>query len=122
MISLDFARKAIEAYYEGTADVTEEKLVKDPKTGISKPEQVDTLKGEPCRLSYITSYTSGTNPLPEAQQLVKLFIAPEIEIGAGSRISIEQHGHRVTYRYSSHCARYCTHQEIWLKRLEDEKL
>lgn len=122
MISLEFARKAIEAYYEGTADVTEERLAKDPKTGISRPERAVTLKGEPCRLSYITSYTSGTNPLPEAEQRVKLFIAPEIEIGPGSRISVEQHGRRVDYRYSSHAARYCTHQEIWLKRLEGEKL
>lgn len=122
MIKLDFARRAIEAYYEGKATLIEERPVKDPVTGISSPEWTVTLKDEPCRLSYVNSYTSGADPLPTAEQSVKLFIAPEVEISAGCRIDVEQHGVLARYNYVSHAARYCTHQEVWVKRLEGRKL
>ena len=110
------ARKAIEAMYEGTCTITEQQKTKnaDKTTGF---KDVVVLEGQPCRLSFKT--ISQTNPSENGAaamtQVTKLFIAPEIQVKAGSKITVTQNGVATEYKNSGKPAVYTTHQEIILE-------
>ena len=92
------ARKAVESLYDGLCDVIEyQKVTKANKsTGF---EEVTVLSNQPCRLSYKAS-TSMSLSIKSTQekddlssgmeQMIKLFIAPDITITPGSKIVITQ--------------------------------
>lgn len=110
------ARKAIEAMYDGTCTITEHQKVKnaDKSTGF---KDVVVLKDQPCRLSFKT--ISQTNPNENGAaamvQVTKLFIAPEIALKAGSKITVMQNGVTTEYKNSGKPAVYTTHQEVILE-------
>ncbi len=111
------ARKAYEAvYYEGLCTVTEHKVVTDDATKISGHKEVVVLENQPCRLSFekITS-TNQTDTAAIQTQGVKLFLAPEIVIQPGSKITVTQNSVTADYTRSGVPAIYPTHQEITLE-------
>ena len=120
------ARKAVESLYDGLCDVIEyQKVTKANKsTGF---EEVTVLSNQPCRLSYKAS-TSMSLSIKSTQekddlssgmeQMIKLFIAPDITITPGSKIVITQNGVSVAYKSSGQPAVYKTHQEITLDLFE----
>ena len=112
-VALVKARKAIEAMYTGTCDVIVYEKVKRPNktTGMEEKALHEYV---PCRVSYQSSSIIETqeNLAGAKGQLVKVFIAPELEIPAGSKIIITQDGLTVEYKASSERAHYPTHQEI----------
>lgn len=107
-------RKAIESQYKGTCTVYEYKAVKDEETLITSTEPVMVLENQPCKLSFehINAVSDG---VPVQSMGVKLFIAPEIEIKAGSKIVVTQDGVTTEYARSGFPAIYTNHQEIKLK-------
>lgn len=109
------ARKAIEAMYEGTCTITEYQKVKneDKSTGF---KDVVVLEGQPCRLSFktINQTNQNDNGAASMAQVTKLFIAPEIQVKAGSKITVTQNGVVTEYKNSGKPAVYTTHQEIVL--------
>ena len=109
-------RTAIESLYKGNCPVYEYQSVKDPITKITSTEEVVVLIDQPCKLSFknITSVNQLDNVL-NISQCVKLFIAPDIVIKAGSKITVTQNGVTTAYTRSGQPAIYSNHQEISLE-------
>ena len=118
-IALVKARAAIEALYSGTCTIyTYGKVKRENKT--TGMEETVLFENLPCRVSYQSSTVTAIkeNLAGSKGQLVKVFIAPEPEIPAGSKIVVTQDGLEVAYSASSERAHYPTHQEINLTLFE----
>lgn len=111
-------RKIIESLYQDLCDVIEKQSIKNPTTHITEQKDITVLKNQPCRLSFqnITSVSEGNVAIQA--QVVKLFIAPEIEIKAGSKIMVTHKGRTLWYKRSGTPAIYSNHQEIILEQLD----
>lgn len=121
MVSLEAARKAARkahesTYYEGLCTITEYQPVTDETTKITGQSEKIVVENQPCKLSFekITA-AQQTETAAAVSQSVKLFIAPEIEIKPGSKITVIQHGATFEYAVSGKPAVYPTHQEIMLE-------
>ena len=109
------AKRAIESLYEDTCTVTEKKKVTDPITKLTKTEDVEVLKNQPCKLSFSSVKAAGENSnVATVSQIVKLFISPDVSIKPGSKIAVT-HLRKVTeYASSGQEANFSTHKEIVL--------
>lgn len=113
------ARKAIESTYTGVMTVSERQSVKDPNTHITSTKEVVVLENQPCKLSFETiAATAQTETAASLTQGTKLFLPPDVEIKAGSKIIVEQDGVKNAYSASGVPAVYPTHQEIILTLFE----
>lgn len=113
------ARKAIESTYTGVMTVSERQSVKDPNTHITSTKEVVVLENQPCKLSFETiAATVQTDTAASLTQGTKLFLSPDVEIKAGSKIIVEQDGVKNAYSASGVPAVYPTHQEIILTLFE----
>lgn len=110
------SRKAIESLYDGKCTITEHQKVKkeDKSTGF---QDVVVHKDVPCRLSFKTiNNTSQTDTAGSAVvQITKVFLAPEIQVKPGSKLTITQNNVTTEYKSSGQPAFYATHQEIVLE-------
>lgn len=110
-------RKMIETLYQDVCNIYELTKVKDPITHITNPgDDMLVIEKQPCRLSFKTFPSAS----PEIEgntliQSIKLLIAPEIEIKAGSQIEITRNGITKRYKRSGEPALYNTHQEVNLE-------
>lgn len=114
------ARSAFEKYhYDGTATVSEWGKVKDKESGLTTQGEVILLENQPCHLSKEKDATAAqTVSAAQVSQTVKLFIAPDIQIKAGSKITVTQAGVTAMYTHSGKATVYDTHQEILLDLFE----
>lgn len=108
----------------GRCSIYEYQDVTDPDTFQTTQELVAVVTDEPCRLSqnYVSHTTAdlvGVNGVPSVENLIVLFIRPDLEIKAGSVIEVTQHGISERYKRSSKPAVYSNHQEIVLELYED---
>ena len=109
------ARKAIESMYYGTCTVTEYQEYTKPNKSTGHHEVV-ILEGQPCRLSFSSSpNTHQTETAAQLVQTIKLFLAPEIRVQAGSKVTVTQNGVTTEYKSSGEPSLYQTHQEIMLE-------
>lgn len=110
------ARKAIESLYDGKCTITEHQKVKkeNKSTGF---QDVVVFTDEPCRLSFKTiNNTNQTDTAASAVvQITKVFLAPEIQVKPGSKLTITQNDVTTEYKSSGEPAFYSTHQEIVLE-------
>ena len=114
------ARKAIESLYGGTCTVTERKKIKDSVTKITKTEDVEVLKDQPCKLSFSSVKATGENSnVATVSQVVKLFISPDVSIRPGSKIAVTHLGKTTEYASSGQEANFATHKEIVLNLYEE---
>lgn len=109
------ARKAIESMYDGECTITEHQKVKkeNKSTGF---KDVIVHKNIPCRMSFKT--INNTNPTDTASvvvQVTKVFLAPEIQVKPGSKLTITQDGVTKDFKSSGEPAMYSTHQEVVLE-------
>ena len=112
-------RKAIESQYRGTCDIYEYMTVKDEDTKISSKKQVLVNEKIPCKLSYENISVVGvSNGAAQKEIVAKLFIAPEVEIKAGSKIVVTQDGVTKEFARSGEPGIFPSHQEIMLKLSE----
>lgn len=112
-------RAAIESTYSGVCSVYEYEKARDDKTKLTKGRERLLAENVPCKLSFSSiQATDGNGTAVSNQQSVKLFLAPEIAIKAGSKIVVTQDGVENAYQGSSEPAVYPTHQEINLKLFE----
>ncbi|MCC0644691.1 hypothetical protein [Clostridioides sp. ZZV14-6150] len=109
-------RKAIEMMYRDKCTIVEYQPIKDPITKRTNNKEVVVLENQLCKLSYknITSATDGK--VAKLEQTIKLFISPDIEIKAGSKLIINDK----EYVRSGESAIYPNHQEVVLELLEDK--
>ena len=113
------ARKAIESLYDGKCTITEhQKITKENKsTGF---QDVVVLENEPCRLSFKTvTNANQTDTGAAVMQTVKVFLAPEIKVKPGSKLTVTQNDVTTEYKSSGVPAFYSTHQEIVLELFEE---
>jgi len=108
-------RKAIESLYTAICTVSEYKEVLNAVTKITKHDEDVVLTNQPCKLSFerINS-TNQTDTAALLTQSAKLFIAPEIVIKPGSKLTITQNGRTADYCSSGEPAIHSSHQEIIL--------
>lgn len=108
-------RKAIESLYQGTCTVTEHQKVMKTNKSIGFNDVV-VLEDQPCRLSFknITDTDQSDNAASAVIQVIVLFIAPDVSIAPGSKITVTQNGVTANYQQSGMPAMYDTHQEIIL--------
>lgn len=75
------ARQAIESTYDCECDIVEYRATKNPINKRTDHKEETLLKKQPCRLSYKTiSNANESENESKVTQIVKLFIAPEIQI------------------------------------------
>ena len=114
-------RKAIERLYIGRCSITNRQKTIDPVTKITSFQDVVVCEDEPCRLSYSTlSRSDKTDTISNVNQVVKLFLRPELVVDAGSKITVTQNGRTTKYVASGQPAVHTNHQEILLG-LGDDK-
>ena len=110
------ARKAIESMYDGSCIITEHQKVKleNKSTGF---KDVVVQKDIPCRLSFktVTNTNQTETGASAVVQITKVFLAPEIQVKPGSKMTITQNNVTVDYKSSGQPAVYSTHQEIVLE-------
>ena len=111
-------RKVIESLYEGRCTITKyQKIKKENKsTGF---QEVVVHEDIACRLSF--KAINSTNPSDTASavaQTIKLFLAPEIDVKPGSKMTITQNGKTTDYKCSGQPAFYSSHQEVILELFE----
>jgi hypothetical protein len=112
-------RKAIESLYKGLCTVIIQKDVTNPITHVTEQQEVKIIIDQKCKLSYQKqTSTTPTGGPAEITQTIKLFIAPELDIPAGSKIIVTQHGKTAEYARSGESAVFMDHQEIQLELFE----
>ena len=120
-------REALESLYDCFATVTVNLPYRDGT--VTRFREEETVTRAPCRLSFSGASgqtlsgleTAGeAQPWTQAEQSVKLFLAPEWEIPAGSRITVEGRGIQRVYGRSGQPAVYDSHQEIALALWQDD--
>lgn len=111
-------RRAIESLYDGECTIVEHKPFTDMNRKTSFRDVI-LYEKEPCRLSFQSlDTTQKNNGAAEIKQIIKLFIAPDINIPAGCKITVTQNDVTADYKSSGEPARYETHQEIMLEPFE----
>ncbi len=112
-------KKAIEQLYEDVCTVCEYQSIKNEKTKLTEKREVVILENLPCKISFEnTAATAGKEGAAEQEISVKLFLAPDINIKAGSKVIVTHNGETTDYSNSGVSARFFTHQEIKLKLFE----
>jgi len=114
------ARAALEKYlYKDQCSVIEYRDTKDPKTKLTRKREATVIEDQPCKLSFETLKSAvGTDTATATSQIVKLFLAPEVEVAPGSKIVVLHEGRTGEYQCSGIPAIYPTHQEIVLTAFE----
>ncbi|MDY6680404.1 hypothetical protein, partial [Clostridioides difficile] len=79
-------------------------------------KEVIVLENQPCKLSYKNIVSATEGKLAKLEQTIKLFISPDIEIKAGSKLIINDK----EYVRSGESAIYSNHQEIILELFKDK--
>ena len=74
------------------------------------------LENQPCKLSYKNIVSATEGKVAKLEQTIKLFISPDIEIKAGSKLIINDK----EYVRSGESAIYPNHQEIILELFKDK--
>lgn len=111
-------RKAIEMTYNATCTIRECESKKDPVTKVTSKKEVVLLENQPCSISYKSVTTANqTESVSTVQQVIKLFIAPEIIVKEGSKLEITHDGIMEEFKNSGKSAVYSSHQEIVLELL-----
>lgn len=109
-------RAALESLWKDSCSVYIKSEVKDPVTKITKLEDSILHQNKPCKLSFetILSTVDNSNAASPTQK-IKLFISPDIEIPAGSKIVVTRNGKTTDYERSGEPAIFTNHQEITLE-------
>ncbi len=113
------SKKAIERLYTGLCDVIDQQEIFDPETKQTSFESVTVAERQPCRLSYSNISQAVQGNAAAIQQVIKLFIAPEVIVKAGARVDVTQNGRTTSYKAAGQPAIYNSHQEIMLELAGD---
>lgn len=112
-------RKILEDTYDGICFVYEYAKCKDSKSSFTKSKEVPVYEQVPCHLSFQkVSAAQVTEGATEVTQVIKLFLAPELRLPAGSKIVVIQNGITTAYKQSGIPAIYSSHQEVILELFE----
>ena len=113
---MDKTRKAIEMMYRDKCTIVEYQPIKDPITKRTNNKEIVVLENQSCKLSYKNIVSATDGKVAKLEQTIKLFISPDIEIKAGSKLIINDK----EYVRSGESAIYPNHQEIILELFKDK--
>ena len=117
---MNMVRAAIERLYKGLCSVKVKVSSVNEETGETVFTEKAVLTEQPCRLSFQSRNSAAKDDgYNTVSQSVVLFIAPEVEIPSGSKITVTQNGKTTDYCRSGESAVYTSHQEIALELFED---
>lgn len=107
-------RNAIESLYCDTCDIViyEKYKKENNSTGFKETKLFENLK---CKLSFDEVAVANIDNVSSISQDIKVFLPPDINILAGSKLIITHNGKTKEYISSGEPAIYFTHQEIKLK-------
>ena len=111
-------RKALERLWKDRCSVFVKKKVTDPTTKLTDFVETPLLQDQPCKLSFETLTSSSGDPVAAITQTVKLFLSPDVEIPAGSKIVVTRFNdleRQFTYSKSGEAGVFTNHQEIQLE-------
>ncbi|HBF5511147.1 TPA: hypothetical protein KOQ97_003717, partial [Clostridioides difficile] len=103
---MDKTRKAIEMLYRDKCTIVEYQPIKDPITKRTNNKEIVVLENQSCKLSYKNIVSATDGKVAKLEQTIKLFISPDIEIKAGSKLIINDK----EYVRSGESAIYPNHQ------------
>lgn len=108
--------KALTWLFTDRATVYGRLKVRDAETGITSTEDTVLYAEIPCRLSYKTGQAANDGKSADGlSQQIRLFVAPYIDIPAGSVIAVTRQGTETRYKNSGEQVIYATHREINLE-------
>lgn len=111
-------RKALERLWKDRCTVYKQEKVKDPTIKLTDFVETPLLQDQPCKLSFETLTSSSGDPVAAVSQTVKLFLSPDVEIPAGSKIVVTRFNYlerKFTYSKSGEAGVFTNHQEIQLE-------
>lgn len=107
---------ALRKLWDGLCDIYVLKAYTNKANGRTAQKETRILHNEPCRISYSSiASTASQNDAAEVRQVIKLFIAKDIEIPEGAKLAITQEGRTEVYKRSGKPAVYSAHQEVILE-------
>lgn len=109
-------QNALRYLWTGKCTVTVREAVTDPVTKITGFEEVVQYMDEPCRLSFGSSPATAGGVAASVDQSIKLFLAPNVKVPPGSKITVTQNNFTGEYEQSSEPCVYTQHQEIALQK------
>lgn len=109
-------KNALETMWKDTCTVVVRQKVKNSKTKLTDFKEVTLLENAPCKLSFETVNPSAGDPVATAEQSVKLFLSKDVEIPAGSKITVTRGGKAFAYASSGEPSVFTYHQEIALTK------
>lgn len=113
------AKETLKSLYDDECSVTIFTPVLNEDTGVTEAAETLLYENIPCRISYNSNASAGDGEAPAIECDATLFLSPDIDIPAGSKISVTRQGAATDYHRSGVPAVYATHQEIKLKLYED---
>lgn len=115
---IPLVKRAVARLYDGRATI--EALRKEKKPNhITASSWTVVAEDVPCRVSYKTlTATARADTVDAIAQAITLFMAPDVEVKPGSRITVAQRGRVMRFSCSGIPAVYDSHQEIPLTREE----
>lgn len=113
--------KALKRLWKGKCTVTVQKEAVDPATKITRFVSSEIYKDLPCKLSFKTIAVATPNDTGSAViQSVVLFLASDVIVPPGAKITVTQNGRTVAYEQSGFPAVYSYHQEIPLSLFKEK--
>lgn len=108
-------RKAIEKLYDSICDIIVLQEIID-ENGVTDFKDVTLYEKQPCRISQQSvTKTANNHMVSEVDKVINLYIAPELDIPAGSKILVTYNNRTTEYKSSSLPALYDTYQKIQLE-------
>lgn len=104
-------RSAMEALWTDRCSIAVRRTVQ-AEGGAEELREETIASGVRCRLSYIEAGAAQLDVAARLGQRAKLMLGSELEVPAGSLITVERCGRQVKYRSSGAPRLYSSHQEI----------
>lgn len=109
------ARSYLEMMYQDTCAIVEYQKVTNPD-GSKGFREVTIQDKIPCRLSFKSGQTTGnTESASPLTDDIELFLSPDIEVKAGSKIVVTHFSKETAYQKSGEPAIYEGHQQVHLE-------
>lgn len=111
--------QAARFFWDGLCDITVYIKGRNPQNGQTEFVEMMLHAAIPCHLSYKSVDSTGKDEdVATVQQVVKLFLAPEVSVPEGSKIVVTHRGVTSIYKQSGKPAVYPSRQEIGLVPFE----
>ena len=111
-------RTALERLWQDRCSLFIRAEVTDPTTHLTDSEEKPLLQDQPCKLSFETLTSTNGDEVATAQQVVKLFLSPDVKVPAGCKIVVTRPNdmeRTFTYARSGEPGVFSNHQEIMLE-------